>query len=151
MAIVFEVTGKKEIIDMKEFCRLKEELTYVGEFANKETSEIIQGTIIQYDGKFYTNEDFLRSGVSWHSKDGMVTTSVELFKTDYIPEECKPVSDCPIRINIWDTAIDDEGPIGCYAFYDNQLEEAKEVVNNNKDVDIFVDGVQVNRTNFLER
>ena len=151
MAIVFEVTGKEEILDMKEFCRLKEELTYVGEFANKETSEIIQGTIIQYDGKFYTNEDFLRSGVSWHSKNGMVTTSVQLFKTSYVPEECKPVEDCPIRINIWDTKIDDEGPIDCYAFYDNQLEEAKEIVNKNKDVDIFVDGVQVNRTNFLER
>lgn len=152
-ARVFEVTGKAAIFDMEKFCRLNGELTYIGRFANKETSEVIQGTIIQYKGEFYTTEIPFRSGIGSGpaDKNGMVTTSVELFKTDYIPEECKPVSDCPIRINIWDTAIDDEGPIGCYAFYDNQLEEAKEVVNNNKDVDIFVDGVQVNRTNFLER
>lgn len=137
---------------MKEFCRLKDKLTYVGRFANKETSKVIQGTIIQYDGKFYTNEMPLRAGVSSSPADdeGMVTTSVELFEIDYVPEECKPLSDCPIRINIWDMAIDDEGPIGSYSFYDNQLKEAKEVVNSNEDVDIFIDGVQASRKDFLE-
>lgn len=152
MAIVFELKGKEAIFDMKEFCRLKDELTYVGQFANKETSKVIQGTIIQYNGKFYTNEVPFRAGVSSSPADekGMITTSVELFETDYVPEECKPVSDCPIRIDIWDTAIDDEGPIGRYAFYDNQLEEAKEVVNNNEDVDICIEGVQIAKKDFLE-
>lgn len=151
MAILFELKGKEAIFDMKEFCRLKNELTYIGQFANKETSKVIQGTIIQYDGKFYTNEVPGRAGVSSSAdKKGMVTTSVELFETDYVPEECKPLSDCPIRIDIWDTAIDDEGPIASYAFYDNQLEEAKEVVNNNKDVDIFIEGVQIAKKDFLE-
>lgn len=152
MAILFELKGKEAIFDMKEFCRLKDELTYIGRFANKETSKVIQGTIIQYDGKFYSNEEPFRSGVGSSPADveGMITTSVELFKTDYIPEECKPLSDCPIRIDIWDTAIDDEGPIGSYAFYDNQLEEAKKVVNSNEDVDIFIDGVQIAKKVFLE-
>ncbi len=152
MAIVFELKGKEAIFDMKEFCRLKDELTYIGRFANKETSKVLQGTIIQYDGKFYTNEVPFRAGVGSSPADekGMVITSVELFDTDYVPEECKPLSDCPIRIDIWDTAIDDEGPIGSYAFYETQLEEAKEVVNSNKDVDIFIDGVQVAKKDFLE-
>lgn len=151
MVMVFEFKGKKAVDDMKEFCRLKEELTYVGRFANKETSEIIQGTIIQHNGKFYTTEIPFHSGVGWSPADeeGMVTTSVCLFKTDYVPEECKPIEDCPIRIYIWDIAIDDEGPIGSYAFYSDQLEEAKEVVNDNKDVDIFIDGVKKDRNDFL--
>lgn len=152
MAIVFELKGKEAIFDMEEFCRLKDELTYVGRFANNETSEVIQGTIIQYNGKFYTTEIPFRSGVSSSPADeeGMVTTSVELFNTDYVPEECKPLSDCPIHLNIWDVAVDDEGPIGSYAFYSDQLEEAKEVVKGNKDVDIFIDDVQIARKDFLE-
>lgn len=152
MAIVFELKGKEAIFDMKEFCRLKDELTYVGRFANKKTSKVIQGTIMQYNGKFYTNEVPLRSGVCSFPADekGMVTTSVELFETDYVPEECKPLSDCPIHIDIWDVDIDDEGPIDRYAFYNDQLEEAKEVVNGNKDVNIFIDGVQIDRKDFLE-
>lgn len=152
MAIVFELKGKEAIFDMEEFCRLKDELTYVGRFANKETSEVIQGTIIQYNGKFYTTEIPFRSGVgsSPADEEGMVTTSVELFNTDYVPEECKPLSDCPIHLNIWDVAVDAEGPIGSYAFYSDQLEEAKEVVKGNEDVDIFIDGVQIARKDFLE-
>ena len=66
----------------------------------------------------------------------MVTTSVELFETDYNPDECKWIGDCPIRIHIWNTAIDDEGLIGSYAFYNSQMEEAKEVVKKHRDVDI---------------
>lgn len=152
MAIVFKLKGKETISDMEEFCRLKDELTYVGRFANKETSEVIQGTIIQYNGKFYTTEIPFRSGVgsSPADEEGMVTTSVELFNTDYVPEECKPLSDCPIHLNIWDVAVDAEGPIGSYAFYSDQLEEAKEVVKGNEDVDIFIDGVQIARKDFLE-
>ena len=152
MAIVFKLKGKEAIFDMKEFCRLKDELTYVGRFANKETSEVIQGTVIQYNGKFYTTEIPLRSrvGSSPSDEEGMVTTSVELFETDYVPEECKPLSDCPILLNVWDVAVDDEGPIGSYAFYSDQLEEAKEVVNNSEDVDIFIEGVQITKKNFLE-
>lgn len=152
MAIVFKLKGKETIFDMEEFCRLKDELTYVGRFANKETSEVIQGTIIQYNGKFYTTEIPFRSGVgsSPADEEGMVTTSVELFNTDYVPEECKPLSDCPIHLNIWDVAVDAEGPIGSYAFYSDQLEEAKEVVKGNEDVDIFIDGVQIARKDFLE-
>ena len=94
----------------------------------------------------------LRAGVSSSPADdeGMVTTSVELFEIDYVPEECKSLSDCPIRINIWDMALDDEGPICSYAFYDNQLKEAKAVVNTHEDVDIFMDGVQTDRKDFLE-
>lgn len=153
MAILFELKGKEAVYDMKEFCRLKDELTYIGQFANKETSIVIRGTIIQYDGKFYTNELPGLSGVSSSPADekGMITTSVSLFETDkYIPEECKSVSDCPIRIDIWDVASDDEGPIGSYAFYNEQLEEAKKVVNINEDVDIFIDGIQIARKDFLE-
>ena len=152
MAIVFKIKEKKAIFDMEEFCRLKKELTYVGRFANKKTSKVIQGTIIQYDGKFYTNEKPFRAGVSSGPADeeSMITTSVELFETDYVPEECKSVSDCPIHIDIWDTAIDDEGPIERYAFYEDQLEEAKEVVSGNKDVDIFLEDIQIAKKDFLE-
>lgn len=152
MAILFELKGKEAVYDMKEFCRLKDELTYIGEFANKETSIVIRGTIIQYDGKFYTTELPGLSGVSSSAdENGMITTTVSLFATDkYIPKECKSVSDCPIRIDIWDIGSDDEGPIGSYAFYTEQLEKAKKVVNMNEDVDIFVEGTQIARKNFLE-
>lgn len=152
MSIVFELKGKEAIFDMEEFCRLTDELTYIGRFANKETSIIIQGTIIQYNGEFYTTEIPRHSGVgsSPVDEEGMVITSIELFETDYVPEECKSVSDCPIRIYVWDIASDDEGPIGSYAFYNEQLEEAKKVVNINEDVDIFKDGVQISRKDFLE-
>lgn len=153
MGIVFEHKGKEAVYDMNEFCRLKDELTYIGQFANKETSEVIQGTIIQYDGKFYTNESPGIPGVSFtHLPDeGIVKTTVQLFETDeYVPEKCKPVSDCPIRIDIWDVNIDDEGPVVSYAFYSDQLDEAKEVVNNNEDVDIFSDGKEIDRKDFLE-
>lgn len=153
MGIVFELKANKAILDKKEFCRLKDGLTYVGRFADNKTSEVIQGTIIQYNDKYYSTEIPFRSGISIGSadKDGMVTTYVELFEIDYIPEECKPLSDCPIRIYIWDLTFDDEGPICSYAFYNNQLKEAKEVVNVNNDVDIFIDGVQIAREDFLKR
>lgn len=151
MGIVFDLKAREEIDDMEEFCRYKDELTYIGQFAKKETSEVIQGTIIQYDGKFYTTEIPFHAGVSCvpAAEEGMVITSVELFETDYVPEECKPLSDCPIRISIWNTGIDEEGPIGRYAFYDNQLKEAKEVVSSNEDVDIFVNGERVAKKDFL--
>lgn len=154
MAITFEVTAKEAIFDMKEFCRLKDELTYIGQFADKETSKVISGTIIQYNGTFYSTELPDLSGVSARTADteGMVTTTVSLFKTnEYAPEKCKLVSDCPIRIDIWNTHIDDEGAICSYAFYSDQLAEAKEVVNNNKDVDIFFDGKKITREEFLEK
>lgn len=153
MAIVFELKEKKAVDDMKEFCQLKDELTYIGRFANKETSKVIQGTIIQYNGKFYTTELPFIAGIStYKDTDGMVKTTVSLFETDeYVPEECKSVSDCSIRISVWDLKIDDEGPIECYAFYDDQLTEAKEVVNNNKDVDIFLNGEKIAREEFLAK
>lgn len=154
MTIMFEVKGKEAIEDMKEFCRLKsDELTYIGQFANKETSEVIQGSIIKYNGKYYTTETPLHAGVSFLpvDKEGMITTCVELFETDYVPERCKPLRDCSIRIDIWNVDIDKEIPIGSYAFYDSQLEAAKEVVKGNKDVDIFIDGIQIARKDFLER
>lgn len=152
MAILFELKGKASVFDMKEFCRFKNELTYIGRFANKETSKVIQGTIIQYNGKFYTNEVPFHAGVSSSAADeeGMVTTTVELFETNYVPEECKSLGNCQIRINVWELAIDDEGPTCSYAFYNDQLEEAKKVVNGNKDVDIFIEGVQISRKDFLE-
>lgn len=152
MGIVFEVKKSKAIFDMKEFCRFKNELTYVGRFANKETSEVIQGTIFQYNGKYYTNEVFLRSGVGWSSADneGMITTSVSLFDIDFVPENAKPLSDCSIRIDIWNIDIDDEGPISQYAFYESQLEDAKKVVCSNKDVDIFVNKIQIAKSEFLK-
>ena len=151
-ALVFEVKGKEAIFDMEKFCRLNGELTYIGRFANKETSEVIHGTIIQYKGEFYTTEIPFRSGIGSGpaDKNGIVTTSVELFETDYNPDECKWIGDCPIRIHIWNTAIDDEGPIGSYAFYNSQMEEAKEVVKKHRDVDIFIDGVKKERNDFLE-
>ena len=153
MAIVFEHKGKEAVCDMEEFCRIKDELTYIGKFANKETSKVIDGTIIQYDGKFYTNESPCSSGVSSGpaDKNGMVRTVVELFETEeYVPEKCKPVSDCPIRIDVWDVNIDDEGPIVSYAFYADQLDEAKEIVNNSKDVDILLESEKIVREDFLE-
>ena len=78
MSILFELKGQKAIFHMEECCRLKDELTYVGRFANKKTSKVIQGTIIQYNGIFYTTEIPLLSGVdsSPADEDGMVITSV---------------------------------------------------------------------------
>lgn len=152
MAIVFELKGKEAISDVKEFCRLKDGLTYIGRYADKETSEVIQGEIVQYGGKFYSDEMPFHSGFGCSPADseGMVTTSLELFDVDYVPGDCKPLGDCPIRINVWNTAIDDEGPIACYAFYGNQLEEAKNVVRSNDDVDIFVSGKETDKKDFLE-
>lgn len=152
MGIVFKLKGKDAILDMKEFCRLSGELTCIGRFADKDTSKVIQGTIIQYNGKFYANEVPFHSGVSISPADesGMVTTSVELFEIDYVPKECKPLDDCPIYICIWNTLIDNEGPIASYAFCNDQLEEAKKIVNNNEDVDIFREGVQITKQDFLE-
>ena len=81
----------------------------------------------------------------------MIRTSVELFETDdYVPEKCKPVSDCPIHIDIWDVNINDEGPVASYAFYSDQLDEAKKVVNSNEDVDIFLDGEEIDVKDFLK-
>lgn len=152
MGIVFEHKGKKAVFDMKKFCRLKDELTYIGRFANKETSKIIEGTIIQYNGKFYTNELPFVSGVSsvFLKDEGLVKTTVQLFETEeYVPEKCKPLSDCPICIDIWDVDLDNEAPIESYAFYEDQLDAAKEIVKNSKDVDIFFKGNEISREKFL--
>ena len=150
MSLLFYLTGR-EGFDIKEFCRQKDNLTYIGEFANKETSKVLLGTIIQYDGKFYSTEEYLHVGLSYSArKQGMVTTSLELFETDYVPEKSKPIGDCPILIDIWDIHTDNEVPIGSYAFYNSQMEEAKEVVKNHSDVDIFINGVKKERNDFLE-
>lgn len=151
--MVFNVTAKEAIFDMKEFCRLNGTLTYIGRFAKKETSEVISGDIIQYGDKLYTTG---LSGVSSSpaDTDGMVETTVSLFETkEYVPEECKSLSDCSIRINIWDTNIDTEAPFACYAFYDDELDKAKKFVNDNEDedIDIFVGDEKVSREEFLEK
>lgn len=150
--MVFELKGKKEIDNLEEFCRLNDELTYIGQFADKETSLVIPGTILQYKGVFYSTESPLYAGVSSTPKDenGMVTTSVELFATSYVPEECKPVKDCSILIDIWDLEEDDKAPYESYAFYDNQLEEAKELVESYEEVEIFIEGVKIAKKYFLE-
>jgi len=152
MAIVFKLTGKEAVFDMKEFCRLKDELTYVGDkYANKDTGEVIRGSIIQYNNKYYTTELPGRSGISSNSRDGAITTTVELFETnEYIPAECRPISECQVLINVWDVEIDDEAEIASYAFDENQMEKAKSVVKNSKDVDIFFNGKKISKEEFLE-
>ena len=152
MAIVFKLTGKEAVLDMKEFCRLKEELTYVGKYANKDTCEVICGSIIQYRNKYYTTELPGRPGISCNCRDGITTTTVELFETsDYVPEKCKPISDFLILIDVWDVKIDDEFPIASYAFDENQVAKAKDFVKCNKDVDIYFDGTIISREEFLAK
>lgn len=113
---------------------------------------VIPGTIIQYDGKYYTTELPLRAGISSTPKDenGMVTTSVELFEIECVPEKCKSVSDCSICIDIWDFEEDDEAPYESYAFYSDQFEEAQEVLESNQNVYIFIDGIPTSKNDFLE-
>lgn len=152
MAIVFELTGKEAVFDMKDFCRLKDELTYVGEYANKDTGDVIWGSIIQYNNKYYTTEFPGRSGISSNSHDGVITTTVELFETnEYVPEECRPISECPIRIYIWDVEIDDEAAIAIYVFDENQMEKAKAVVMSSTDVEIIFNGEEISREEFLAK
>lgn len=152
MAIVFKFTGEKAVFDMKEFCRLKEELTYVGEYANKDTGEVIHGSIIQYDNKYYATELPGRPGISSVCRDGITTTTVELFEAnEYVPEKCKPISDFLILIYVWSVKIDDEFPIASYAFDENQLNKAKDVVKCNKDVDIYFKGKKISREEFLAK
>lgn len=94
----------------------------------------------------------------------MIKTSVSLFKTNYVPEECKSLADCPIYIKTWDSnnrppcLWEDSGGVNpneanllcSYAFYDNQLTVAKEIVARNKYVDIFIKGQQISKKDFLE-
>lgn len=150
----FEVTSKEAVYDIKEFCRLKDELTYLGQFANKTTCEVIPGEIIKYDNKFYTTELCGTAGFSSMpaAESGMVKTVLCLFKTnEYNPEKCKLVAECSICIGIWDINIDDEAPIVRYAFSMHQLEEARKIVRANKDVEICVNGEQISRTRFLKK
>lgn len=152
MAITFKITAKEKITDMKEFCRLNEELTYFGPFAKKETSEMLLGDIIQYADKFYTTALPGVSGISFSPADaeGMVTTTVKLFITnEYVPEECKPLSSCSIFIDVWDVHVDNGMPIVSYAFCSDQLNEAKHIVYANKDVDIFFQVGYISREQFL--
>lgn len=151
MAIVLKITTKQPVSDMKEFCRLSDELIYIGRFADKKTSKVIPGTILRYNGKFYSNELQGVPGVSSYREKDMITTSVSLFETTYVPNECKPVKNCPILIEIWDIAIDDEAPIESYAFYSEQLAEVKNVVNSHKDVDIFFNNKKVNKEELFEK
>ena len=151
MSIVFELTGKEAVFDMKEFCRLKDELTYVGEYANKDTGEVSWGSIIQYNNKYYTAGLPGRPGISSVCRNGITTTTVELFEThDYVPEECRPISECMVLIDVWDVQFDDEAPISTYAFDEKQMEKAKDIVKCNKDVDICFDGKKISREEFLE-
>lgn len=148
--MVFQVTTDKRIFDIKEFCRLQGELIYVGEFANKQTSRIIPGTIVQFRKVFYTTGyGGLCSGPA-DIKGKINTTLILNEMAKYVPKECKPVADCPILIYIWDINLDDEGPIASYAFYKEELEKAKKLVEANADIEIFIDGEEVSRAKFLE-
>ena len=157
MAITFELTGKKAVVDVEEFCQIKKELTYVGRFTNRE-SKVIPGAIVQYNGQFYTTE------VTTHDiESGKIQTSVKLIETsEYVPEECQSLTDCSIFIEIWnsnnrypniyeDDMISSDTDLICtYAFNNNQLEYAKEIAENNKFVDIFIDKMPISKKHFLE-
>lgn len=152
MAIVFKFTGEQAVFNMKDFCRLKRELTYVGEFAHKATCVVISGSIIKYKNKYYTTELTGRAGISCTTRGNKKTTSVELFEaTEYVPEECRPVSDCPIRIDVWALKVDDEAPISRYACDESQLGIAKNIVKRNPDVDIYFKGKEISREEFLAK
>lgn len=151
MSIAFKFKGKYAINDIRDFCRLNDELTYIGQFAYKDTS-LVTGHIIQHNGEFYTTESPLKGGISTTAKDknGMITTTVELFKTKYVPEQCKSLRDCSIYIDIWDFEEDDKAPYESYAFDSDQFEEAKVVLESNENVDIFIDGMPTSKKDFLE-
>ncbi len=153
----FEITGKKSVVDVEDFCQLTDELTFIGRFANQES--IVIGAIVQYNGKFYATDEVSSREVA----ENMLKTSVSLSEICYIPEEYKLLSDCSIFIEIWNSnnrypyLFEDSGDIPkdthllcTYAFYADQLEEAKKVVNSNKHVEIFINNIPTSRKHFLE-
>ncbi len=157
--IKLEVIRKRGLVDVKDFCEIYNGLSFVGYFANIKTSKIIPGAIVLYNGKFYN----IPSVCTGHAANDMVKTYVSLLETDYVPEECKPLTGCSIYIEIWDSCRrphciwednggdSNDGNLLCsYAFYDNQLTEAKEIVKDNKYVDIFIKGQPISRKDFLE-
>lgn len=55
-----------------------------------------------------------------------------------------------IEIEVWDLEEDDLNPSETYTFYNDQLEEAKKIVECNECVFIFINGMYIKKEAFFE-
>lgn len=149
----FKVTSSKPIENPEEFCRMCHEgLTYVGQFVDSASHEVYRGSIIEYKGQYFSTEEAGMPGMcSCTESDGTHTTTLSLFETNFKPFTAIRLENCVIRVEEWNTAIDDEGYIGYWAFPETQFTEARELVKakENSDLTIKVHGMEVTIQSFL--
>lgn len=114
---------------MEQFCE-KVGIEAIGDLACKENGLRI-GFVVKIDGQYYTGDiDCWYLGKTYAS----FVKIEEVFNlNDY-----QKVVDCPIKIDAWDTEIDDEGPIFRYAFKENQTEEILEALRLTGDFDVWI-------------
>lgn len=131
---------------IKDFCeRFKDQdLTYIGSFAQK-SDGILIGDVVQIEGCYY------KACISCGCLIGAnrITTADFRLYQSYSPDKLLHEEECPIRVNVWNMEIDDEGPLVMYAF--NYARRADRIVINHRDVDIEVNGKPVSREDFLNR
>lgn len=153
MAKVFKVNAPDTIWDVSHFCLMcSENLEYLGRFVNAKTHEVYPGDIISFEGKFYTTETATSSGMSSYTEDdGTWTTVISPFECFFPPVGYIPLEKCAIRIELWDTRINDEGRIGEWAYLAEEVPEARKLVRThpNADFTIQILGIDVRMEDFI--
>lgn len=139
----WEHEGTDRVDSVQEFCRLKK-LKYIGSFVRKADREIVPD-VIQAAGKYY-----MTVGMCYCNHGDKQTTVVEfrLFE-EFNLEDYVPLEECSVRVDVWNVEVDDEGPIHKYAFTD--VSEARKVVGEGIDFDVWIDGKQVDSEEFLKQ
>ncbi len=143
MAFVLEHTAKIAL-QLKELCRIKK-LEYIGSIADKE-SHLRLGPIVKKDDFYY-----LATNSYHYSKNGKIVTVVTFQEFDYNPQKYILISDCPIVITVWNPNIKSESPMIRYAFLEDQLSLAKDIVGSAKYVDILFHNKNMRKESFLKK
>lgn len=117
---------------MAEFCE-KTDVEAIGDLARKKDGLRI-GFVVKIDGQYHTGDiDCWNQGKTYAS-----FTKIE---EEFDLKDYQKVDECAIRIDAWDTAIDDEGPIFQYAFKEDQTEAIRNALKPNSDFDVWIDDV----------
>lgn len=139
----WEHEGTDRVDSVQEFCQLKG-LKYIGSFVRKADREIVPD-VIQAAGKYYMAVD--RAYFNNGDKQTIVV-EFRLFE-EFNLENYVPLEKCSVMVNVWDVEIDDEGPIHQYAFTD--VADARKVVGEGMDFDVWIDGKEVDSEEFLKQ
>ena len=145
--LILTLDHKEAELSVEEFCR-RQSIDYIGWVARKSDGVVEDKEIVQRFGEYFEISEMSSTRVIVGK--GLKKTMKEGFN----PDEYKQLKLCPIVIAVWDLECNDfvdhyQRHSKRYAFMPYELKKAKQAVNDEVAVDIFINSTRINRDFFM--